>query len=264
MQKFCEILRYAQDNGGTVIMACPIDQQIKFDKNLMNEYIEIALQIYLDQGVYPMALQVPENWIFNEDTSEVLSHFSTIFTIEEDDKQIETNLDANTNSIYKDGHHWISPAIALDDTAISYTKVSSTAVYLDMTDSTDELKNKIDACIKSFVPLKSLWEMNHSFWTEESIMTYSNDIVLVNNERVDRNFEVAETETEYQYNRDIFNQFAKDISSENQKLIFSVAVISFIFVGFILLSRHRNRQKFLIKNETNELVNDQNESTGKE
>ena len=70
-------------------MACPIDQQIKFDKELMNEYIEIALQIYLDQGVYPMALQVPENWIFNEDTSEVLAHFSTIFTVEDDDEQIE-------------------------------------------------------------------------------------------------------------------------------------------------------------------------------
>ena len=37
----------------------------------------------------------------------------------------------------------ISPAIALDDTEVSYTKVSSSAIYIDMTDSTDELKYKI-------------------------------------------------------------------------------------------------------------------------
>ncbi|WP_414734013.1 DUF2334 domain-containing protein [Acetobacterium carbinolicum] len=264
MQKFCEILRYAQDNGGTVVMAAPIDQQISFDSELMNDYIQIALQIYLDQGVYPMALQVPENWIYNEETIEVMSHFSTIFTTAERDEQITVNLAANTNSIYQDGHHWISPAIALDDTGVSYTMVSSSAIYLDMTDDTKELKYKIDASLKSFVPLKSLWEMDHSFWTAEDIMTYSNDMILLNNESVDRNFRVAEIDPNYQYNRDIFNQFAKDFSSQNQKLIISVAVISFIFIGFILMSRYRNRQKFFLKNEINGPKNDQQDSIRKE
>jgi len=256
MQQFCEILRYAQDNGGTIIMHCPINQMISFDKDLMNKYIRISLQIYMDQGVYPMGLQVPENWMLNDDTIDIMSHFSTIFTTNEEDQQIEAQMDSNTNLIYKDGHHWVSSSIRLDDTGVSYTKVSSTAVYLDMTEDIPILEYKIDVCQKSFVPLKSLWDIEHSFWTDEDLMKYSNQIIMINGERAERGFTPTEYDTNYKYDRNILNQFSKDLSSENQKLIIAVFIISIIFILFIFLSRHRNREKFFIKNENDEVEED--------
>lgn len=246
MQQFCEILRYAQDNNGTIIMHAPIDQMITFDQELMNKYIELSLEIYTDQGVYPMGLQVPGNWMFQDDTIEVMSHFSTIMTTEETDPHVDVQLEAGTNLIFKDGHQWISPAIVIDDTKVSYTKVSSSAVYLDMNDETEQIKYQIDACEKSAVPLKNLWDIDHSFWTDKDVVSYSNQMITVNGKKISREFVPASYDENYKYNRNMLKRFSRDLSNENSKLIVAVFIVSIIFASFILIARQRNKEKFII------------------
>ena len=78
MQHFCEVLRYAQDNGGMIFIHAPLNQMEVFDVDLMNEALSQAVRAYIDQGVYPIGLQVPENWMTNSHTAEVMSRFRTI------------------------------------------------------------------------------------------------------------------------------------------------------------------------------------------
>jgi len=250
MKQFCEVLKYAQANGGTIIMHSPINQMTTFDKDVINKYIKIALQIYMSQGVYPVALQVPHNWIFNNDTIEVMRHFSTIFTTDEVDVLVDETSIFNTNEIYKDGHKWVSAAVKLDDTNVSYTKVSSTAVYLDITESTKQLKDVINICQASNVPLKSLWDVDHSFWTEEDVLNYKNHIMMLNNKRIDTKFVPVNYDKNFKYNRNMLKRFSKDLSSENHKLIIAVVIVSLIFLSFIFIARSRNRHKFFIKNDS--------------
>ena len=245
MQQFCEILRYAQDNNGTVIIHAPIDQMITFDEELMSKYIELSLKIYMEQGVYPMGIQVPKNWIFHDETIEVMSHFSTIMTTEEIDPHVDVQLDAGTNLIFKDGHKWISPAIVIDDTKVSYTKVSSAAVYLDMNAQTSQIKYQIDACEKSSVPLKNLWDIDHSFWTDKDVVSYSNQMITVNGKKISRDFVPTEYEKNYKYNRNMLKRFSRDLSKENSKLVVAVFIVSIIFASFILIARQRNKEKFI-------------------
>lgn len=244
MQRFCEILRYAQDNGGTIIIHVPINQDTKIDADTMNEYLTIALNYYMEQGVYPMALQAPSEWMYDDDAMNVIGRFSTIFTTDEEDPLVEFPVDVHTNKVYKDGHQWVGPAIALDASGVSYTKVYSTAVYIDISEDVDTITNKINACRASFVPLKSLWDVAHSFWTDDAIMNYKNKIILVNNERVEYTYEPAEYEENYDYHRNMLKRFSKDLSSENSKLLVAVMIVSTLFVFFILLARYYNRRRF--------------------
>ncbi len=256
MQHFCEVLRYAQDHGGTIVIHSPINQMSNMDVDLMNEYLSIAIRNYIEQGVYPMGIQVPRNWIFNQDTIEIMARFRTVLVDREDDPNIAASLTNNTNSVYKDGHQWIAPAVSLDAHGVSYTRVNSTAIYIDITEDFEQIRDKIDACRTSYVPLKSLWDIEHSWWTDEDILTYKNHIILVNNKRVEREFVPTEYAEKYAYNRNMLQRFSKDLAAENQKLLVAVMVVSSIFITFILIARRNNRRRFLFKDSEDDFPED--------
>ncbi len=249
MQRFCEILRYAQDNGGTIIMHSPINQKNEIDAKLMDEYITMAIQYYINQEVYPMALQVPSAWMYDENAIEILSHFGTIFTTNEEDKLVEFPEDKHTNEVYADGHQWVGATVALDYSGVSYTKTYSTAVYIGMEEDSDIIREKINACRNSFVPLKSLWDIEHNFWTEEDQMSYDNRIITLNGERKEKNYQATVYEEEYDYHRNMLKKFSKDLAEENRKLVIAVVIVSSIFLIFLLIARYNNKRKFFIKKD---------------
>lgn len=248
MQHFCEVLRYAQANGGTIIMHSPINQMATFDVDLVNEYITTAIRVYMKQGVYPMGIQVPRNWMFHNDTIEVMSRFSTVLVSDEVDSLIKADEDVNTNMVYKDGHQWLAPTIELDKSGISYLKTNSFEVDFDMTEDMGDIESKINACIESFVPLKSLWDIDHSLWTEEDVINYKNQIILVNGKRVENKFTATKYDDTFKYRRNMLQRYSTDLSVVNKKLLILVTIISGIFIAFIFTARHRNKQAFFIKN----------------
>lgn len=247
MQHFCEVLRYAQANGGVILLHSPINQMAKFDVDLVNDYLTKAVKIYMDQGVYPMGIQAPHNWMFNSDTIKILSHFRTVLVSDQEDTLIEPDEDVYTNQIYKDGHQWIAPAITLDATKVGYLKIYSTAVYFNMEDDSSVLEERVRACAASKVPLKSLWDVDHSFWTDEDTMTYTNHIILINGKRVETTFTPTKYSNNFKYNRNMLQRYSKDLTNVNKNLIWAVIIISLIFVGFILRARYQNKQRFFIR-----------------
>jgi Uncharacterized protein conserved in bacteria (DUF2334) len=255
MQRFCEILRYAQANGGAIIIHSPINQMTDFDTEVVNDYMTSALSIYMEQGVYPLGIQVPRSWMFNEATIEVMSRFRTVLISEEEDTLVWQTT-STTNLVYKDGHQWIGPVVQLDNSGVSYLKTNSFAVNFDVTKDMDEIKDKINACLASFVPLKSLFDIEHSFWTDDDIMSYKNQIILVNGKRVENTFVATEYDENFKYNRNTLQRYSKDLTKVNKNLVISVAVVSFLFIAFIFTARHRNKQTFFIKEEKKNKLDD--------
>lgn len=92
MQRFCEALRYAQGNGGTIILHAPINQMESYSVDSMRQAITEAAEIYISNGVYPMGIQIPYNWMYNMDTRETISSFSTILLEAEEDPRITSDL----------------------------------------------------------------------------------------------------------------------------------------------------------------------------
>lgn len=251
MVHFCEVLRYAQANGGAVIINAPINQMISFDKDIVLEYLQQSLELYNKNGVYPLALQVPRNWMVQEDTIEIMSHFKTIFTSEEEDSYMKPS-NMRTNLVYEDGHQWVGTAIALDDFKTSYLSTYSTAVMISMEDHIKAIREKVEACRRSSVSLKSLWDMEHSYWLEKSSMTYKNNDLLLNGKKMDLTFVPSTYNEKYDYHRNMLQRFSKDLTSQNRKLVILVGITSVLFLIFIFLARYNNRRNYFFQDEENE------------
>ncbi len=243
MVRFCEILRYAQANGGAVIINTPINQMNPLDKNVVLDYLAQALSIYNKQGVYPLALQVPRNWMFHPDTIEIMRHFKTIVTSNEEDSYLDAS-EGNTNEVYKDGHQWIGSSVALDDLGTSYVSAYSTAVWISMEADPSEILLKINACRSSRIPLKSLWDMEHSYWMEKDLMTYGNQGLILNQKKQDLSFLPSTYVKNFDYHRNMLQRFSKDLTSQNRLLIFMVGITSLVFLLFILFARYNNRRNY--------------------
>lgn len=250
MQHFCEVLRYAQDNGGMIFIHAPLNHMEDFDVDLMNESLSRAVRAYTDQGVYPMGLQVPANWMANSRSAEVMSRFHTILVSPDEDERIEANWDeAAGNLVYRDGHQWIAPAALTDQEIISDITAYSSAVYLDINEDMDEIMEKVEACKKSFVPVKNLWEASHSFYTNTDTLSYQNGNVILNGSRKDTAFVPTEYEENFSYNRNQLQRFSKDLTNENHKLTAAVALVAVLFVIFIIVARQNNRSRFFYEEE---------------
>lgn len=83
MKRFCEVLRYAQSKGGIIILHSSVlyGDNIK-GKDVMDK-MELAQQIYVSNGVYPLALDIPEGFLYKEDYRNLVSSSNNIF-IEKD------------------------------------------------------------------------------------------------------------------------------------------------------------------------------------
>ena len=248
MTRFCEIVRYAQANGGAVVMNAPINQMVVFKKDIVLDYLARAMVIYNKQGVYPLALQVPRNWMFNKDTIEIMSHFRTVFTSEEIDSYLKPD-EMNRNEVYKDGHQWVGDSIPLDDTNVSNLSIYSTAVAITLDEDFDEISRKIQACRNSFVPLKSLWDMDHSFWLDKDLMNYKNGDLIFNDKKINLSFTPSIYAERYDYHRNMLQRFSRDLTSQNSKLILIVGITSVIFLLLILWARYMNRKRYFFTSE---------------
>jgi len=243
MTHFCKVLRFAQAGGGAVIINAPIDQMNPLDKEVMLDYLARAMTIYNKQGVYPLALEVPQNWMFHKDTIEIMRHFKTIFSSDEVDSYLSQE-DMNQNEVYKDGHQWVGASIPVDDTKVSYLSVYSTAVSIGLDEDFEEIKRKVEVCQNSFVPLKSLWDVEHSYWLDKQLMTYKNGDLTLNGKKMDLSFSPTVYPDQYDYRRNMLQRFSRDLTTQSRRLVIAVGLTSILFVFLILWARLKNRKNY--------------------
>lgn len=243
MTHFCEVLRVAQAGGGAVIINAPINQMNPLDKEVMLDYLARAMTIYNKQGVYPLALEVPQNWMFHQDTIEIMSHFKTIFSSSEVDPYLSQE-DMNQNVVYQDGHQWVGASIPVDDTLVSYLSVYSTAVPIGLEEDFEEIKRKVGVCQNSFVPLKSLLDVEHSYWLDKQLMTYKNGDLILNGKKMDLSFTPSAYPDHYNYRRNMLQRFSRDLTTQSRRLVIAVGLTSILFVFLIYWARLRNKKNY--------------------
>lgn len=159
MKNFCEVLRYAQDRGGKIIL----HSSVLYGDNIPGEDVkakmDLAQKVYVNYGVYPAALDIPEGFLYKEDYKDLIYSSNNIFM--EKDKNIGildfkkysmaplyriiNKVDISSNYLYKDPKNVhniafvISSDLSLDDfkEKIKYMLDKgfyfSDAAYLDST-----------------------------------------------------------------------------------------------------------------------------------
>lgn len=248
MKRFCEVLRYAQANGGAIILHAPIIQQYGENTELLKKYLSMAKEAYISYGVYPLGIQVPDSYMFIEAQREILKWYSTVFFYKDND-DISINLDERFNYIYKNGHQIIGPAICLGRHGNNQVKTHLTAVYIDIYDGMEKVKEQIHACIQSRISIKSLWNTYNVVYGNNIYLNTDQGQLYYNNNRVSLKYEPFEYEEDFNYKNDVFHWIAKDLRSLNKVLIIVVILSSTTFLAFIIKARHVNKRRFLISSK---------------
>lgn len=248
MEHFCEILRYAQANGGAVIMHTPITLQEDKNVGQIWKYLTTATEAYTNYGVYPLGIQVPESFMFTETSREIIRRYSTIFWYK-DEGEISIDLSEHYNSIYSDGHNMIGSSIYLDDLLNNQIMVHSTATYIDLNGGVDLIREQLDDKKASGIPLKSLWEVDNTVYADNLYLHTTGGQVYFNNEKMSLDYVPFVYDENYDYNNGVFHLIAMDLAGLNEILVFIVIISSILFIFFIIRARQFNRKKFLYTRE---------------
>lgn len=248
MQQFCEVLKYAQDNGGAVILHAPIENGRIEDWDAYRALITQTTISYTDMGVYPLGLEAPKSWIWDEERLGFMRRYKTVF-IYDDNKDSAFDINAETNLLYFNYHQLIMPIISLDNTGLSYITNHATAIYFDSRDDTKLLLEQIDAMKNSAVPLQSLWEVQQSVWADNFHLSQANRQVEINSERQPPiDYVPQEYPSDYNYKRNTIERITVSLQSENKGLILFSGIATVVFLSMIIYARILSVRHFKMKN----------------
>ncbi len=248
MKRFCEVLRYAQANGGAVILHAPFIQKTAPTDEELSNHLTTALEAYSNYGVYPLGIQAPEQWMYDSFYLNILARYKTVFIYRDDAQKDSFDLSIQYNPIYASGHQLVAPATEHTPRGASPLKAYSSAVYLNLSDSLEEIKAQIARGKESYVPFKSLWSMPHAVYANDYYMSYDAKQLTFNGEVKDLTYKPFEYEP-FNYHRNVLARITMDLQRGNQGAIAFVLIALVIFCVFILVARHRNKKEFFMDDE---------------
>ena len=245
MVQFCQVLRYAQKNGGFVVMRAPIIQTVERDMEELAQVLTDGLRAYVDNGVYPLGIEVPVRWTYDEDYLTLLRRYRTVFVYDGGEDSGFAPGGAGRNRLIDGGHQLVLPAIPLDGSGVSHLTCYSSAVYLKSyeTDAA-RIRDAVSVMKGLRAPFGDLWKLDHAVWANELHEQYEGGKLRVNGEPVELAYEPVEFDEDYDYNRDIVRRVTVSIQAQNRLLLAATAAILIMFSAFILYLRRANRRSF--------------------
>lgn len=246
MTQFCEVLRYAQANGGAVVMHAPIMQNTP-DADALAEQLTKATLCYLGQNVYPLALEIPSEWLFREDLLPILSRYRTLFLSELDAFSAHAVREYGMKAYLLRGTQQIVPALKLDETGVSHAARCATAVYLDMSMTQDaQTFQAIDAVKDAPIPMQSLWSMEQAVYTDDGhFLTWDKDTLLVDGKQRFNVYSPTPYDENFDYKRNEYYRFVANLKKQNRFLIAVSALVLVLFLMLGVQSRRQMHRRFL-------------------
>lgn len=244
MQQFCEVLRFAQANGGAVILHAPIIQG-DLDAQTLQQKLTDAVQGYFNNQVYPVALEIPRSWIYDEDLRATLGRYRTLFVYDDGTAGECLDLKLATNDFVRLGTQLVPPAIKLDTEGAGYLDCRASAVYLSASDGLEKTLEAAHAARNSTVPLKSLWDMNQvEYFNGGGLLSWDGTTLNVNGKKVSLDYVPKPYDVNHDYKRTAFYRATANLQGQNHTLIVFVAVAMALFALCMYWARRQMHLRF--------------------
>jgi len=244
MGRFSEALRYAQANGGKVILKFPIINSKGVNGTdtggkIIGDKLKEAFKNYTNYWIYPVGINADEEFLYREDLKNILESTNTLFLNYNEDINIDIDnyeIKAYTNFIQK---------VDLND-YINNEKISGkNAIKIESNCNLEEFKNNVDKVLSKEINLIPSNKMS-TYIKFESEIKNDNVRVFFNNQEVTQDRFINAEEYENAVNKTINkeNPIKEDLTLTNRRLeIFSGAAL-IIFIGILIISRNIERKRF--------------------
>ena len=244
MGRFSEALRYAQANGGKVILKFPIINSKGVNGTgtggkIIGDKLKEAFKNYTNYWIYPVGINADEEFLYREDLKNILESTDTLFLNYNEDINIDIDnyeIKAYTNFIQK---------VDLND-YINNEKISGkNAIKIESNCSLEEFENNVDKVLSKEINLIPSNKIS-SYIKFGSEIKNDHGRVFLNNQEVTQDRFINAEEYENAVNKTINkeNPIKEDLTLTNRRLeIFSGAAL-IIFIGILIISRNIERKRF--------------------
>ncbi|MFT8340426.1 MAG: DUF2334 domain-containing protein [Clostridium beijerinckii] len=244
MGRFSEALRYAQANGGKVILKFPIINSKGVNGTdtggkIIGDKLKEAFKNYTNYWIYPVGINADEEFLYREDLKNILESTDTLFLNYNEDINIDIDnyeIKAYTNFIQK---------VDLDD-YINNEKISSkNAIKIESNCNLEEFKNNVDKVLSREINLIPSNKIS-SYIKFGSEIKNDYGRVFLNNQEVTQNRFINAEEYENAVNKTINkeNPIKEDLTLTNRRLEIFSGVALIIFIGILIISRNIERKRF--------------------
>ncbi len=251
MQQFCEVLRYAQANGGSIILHAPVARTAITDWDAYNATITEILNSYTSQNVYPLGFDVPYSWTWNEEALQWMQRSRTIF-IYKDSAQNDFSLDMHQNLLFYNYNALVLPELKLDNSTGNFLPIFSSSHRIPAGSSLASLQDAVSAMQADASSYYSLWDNSQSVWANSFHLNWDGKALTLNDSICSLTYTPQSAEEDYDYNRNALQRFTVSIQNESHFLIILVSVVTIVFLLMIVYARHMQRRHFIPRNTTPE------------
>ncbi|GAB6169760.1 hypothetical protein JCM1393_22200 [Clostridium carnis] len=246
MQRFAEVLRYAQAKGGTIVLHNPyiyLKDNTEADIKNVLENMDIAQNNYINYWVYPRALDIQNSWIYKDGIQEYISKSNTILLSKED----KTNNNFITKYSIKKIENVIEK-VNLDEIKNKEENYCNKAYKIKADISFEDFEKEINKLKDNNIYISDLANVYTNINLGINKLEGSNNIVLLNNKNINIKKYISKEEFNKYFNKentDIKDEkLGVDLSKVNNIIIIVTFVIVIVLIIIALNSRIKNKRKF--------------------
>ncbi|ACD51688.1 hypothetical protein ST12_09070 [Clostridium botulinum] len=240
MNRFAEVLRYAQANGGEIVLTLPQLVSLDVQGKNIEEKFDLGFKNYINYWIYPTAISISDYWLYRDDLKELLKKTDTIFI----DSNVDIGIlefDKYNLSSYKN----VIEKVNLENGNNLYNNV---AVNISSKLSINEFKNKIKELLEKDIYFKDTHDISSSITIDNLNINSNKKGIFLNDKNV---VQVQFIDSEkYKTVVDGYENQRRDdvnisLDKTNKILVIISTVVVILFIIIALISFNIDKRKFL-------------------
>ncbi|NFG26313.1 DUF2334 domain-containing protein [Clostridium botulinum] len=240
MNRFAEVLRYAQASGGEIVLTLPQLVSLDVQGKNIEEKFDLGFKNYINYWIYPTAISISDYWLYRDDLKELLKKTDTIFI----DSNVDIGIlefDKYNLSSYKN----VIEKVNLENGNNLYNNV---AVNISSKLSINEFKNKIKELLEKDIYFKDTHDISSSITIDNLNINSNKKGIFLNDKNV---VQVQFIDSEkYKTVVDGYENQRRDdvnisLDKTNKILVIISTVVVILFIIIALISFNIDKRKFL-------------------
>ncbi|NFO14177.1 DUF2334 domain-containing protein [Clostridium botulinum] len=240
MNRFTEVLRYAQANGGEIVLTLPQLVSLDVQGKNIEEKFDLGFKNYINYWIYPTAISISDYWLYRDDLKELLKKTDTIFI----DSNVDIGIlefDKYNLSSYKN----VIEKVNLENGNNLYNNV---AVNISSKLSINEFKNKIKELLEKDIYFKDTHDISSSITIDNLNINSNKKGIFLNDKNVVQ-VQFIDSEKYKTVVNGYENQRHDDVNisldKTNKILVIISTVVVILFIIIALISFNIDKRKFL-------------------
>ncbi|HBJ1647502.1 TPA: DUF2334 domain-containing protein [Clostridium botulinum] len=240
MNRFAEVLRYAQANGGEIVLTLPQLVSLDVQGKNIEEKFDLGFKNYINYWIYPTAISISDYWLYRDDLKELLKKTDTIF--------IDSNVDIGIlefNKYNLSSYKNVIEKVNLEDGNNLYNNI---AVNISSKLSINEFKNKIKELLEKDIYFKDTHDISSSITIDNLNINSNKKGIFLNDKNVVQ-VQFIDSEKYKTVVNGYENQRHDDVNisldKTNKILVIISTVVVILFIIIALISFNIDKRKFL-------------------